>query len=105
MTKKRHSHVPQVFWDRDRDLVEGVSRRWAVGVEGPDAFCRDDLVVCGVACRVFNHIELKTTQDERFFLIMWPEISDTSLTAQCKLKKNPRYIKSRTAKILNQLSN
>lgn len=26
------SHVPQVFWDRDGDLVEGVSRGRAVGV-------------------------------------------------------------------------
>lgn len=57
---KRHSHVPQVFWDGDEDLVEGVSRGRAVGVEGPDAVCCDNLVVCGVARCVFDHIELKT---------------------------------------------
>lgn len=34
---KRHSHVPQVFWDGDGDLVKGVPRGRAVGVNGPDA--------------------------------------------------------------------
>lgn len=55
----QHSHVPKVFWDGDGDLVKGVSRRRAVGVQRPDALRCDNLVVCGVACCVFNHIELK----------------------------------------------
>lgn len=55
-----NSHVPQVFWDRYRDLVEGVPRGRAVGVEGSDAVGCDYLVVCGVACRIFDHVELKT---------------------------------------------
>lgn len=33
----KNSHVPQVFWDGDGDLVEGVSRGRAVGIEGSDA--------------------------------------------------------------------
>lgn len=62
----RHSHVPQVFRDRDGDFVEGVPRGRAVGVEGPDALCCDDLIVCGVACGVFDHVELKTARDRDF---------------------------------------
>lgn len=52
-------HVPQVFRDWDGDLVEGVSRGRAVGIEGSDAIRRDDLIVRGVARRIFNHIELE----------------------------------------------
>lgn len=61
-----HSHFPQVLWDRDGDLVEGVSGRRTVGVEGPDAIRCDDLVVCGVARRIFNYIELNAEQDGEF---------------------------------------
>lgn len=38
--------------------MEGVPRRRAVGIEGSDAVRRDYLVVRGVACRIFDHVEL-----------------------------------------------
>lgn len=47
--------------------MEGVSRGGAVGVEGPDALRCDDLVVCGVTCRVFDHIELKRAGERTLF--------------------------------------
>lgn len=62
-----HSHVPQVFRDRDGYFMKGVPRGRAVGVEGPDALRCDNLVVCGVASRVFNHIELQTAQEIALF--------------------------------------
>lgn len=54
-----NSHVPQVLWDWHRDLVEGVPRSRAVGIEGSDAVRCDYLVVRGVARRIFDHIELE----------------------------------------------
>jgi hypothetical protein len=59
------SHVPEVFWDSDGDLVEGVSGGGAVGVDGPDAFVRDDLVVCGVAGCVLDDVELKGSNRDK----------------------------------------
>ena len=44
--------------------MEGVSGRRAVGVDGPDAFVRDDLVVCGVARCVLDNVELKGSNRE-----------------------------------------
>lgn len=54
-----NSHVPQVLWDWDWDLVEGVPRRRTVGIEGSDAVSCDYLVVRGVARRIFDHVELE----------------------------------------------
>lgn len=47
--------------------MKGISRRRAVGVEGPDALRCDNLVICGVACGVFYHVELKTAHKRDFF--------------------------------------
>lgn len=54
-----NSHVPQVLWDWDWDLVEGVPRRRTVGIEGSDAVSCDYLVVRGVARCIFDHVELE----------------------------------------------
>lgn len=72
-----NSHVPQVLWDRHRDLVEGVPRSRAVGIERSDAVRRDYLVVRGVTCRVFDHIELEggythtQTDDDKLQIRSW----------------------------------
>lgn len=46
--------------------MEGVSGGGAVGVDGPDAFVRDDLVVCGIAGCVLDDVELKGSKREGF---------------------------------------
>jgi len=62
ITLNLNSHFPQVFWDGDGDLVERVSRGRAVGVDRSDALRCDNLIVCGVTCRIFDYIKLKTAQ-------------------------------------------
>lgn len=58
--------------------MEGVSRGRAVGVERPDALGCDDLVVRGVARRVFDDVELEA-KGERV-LIKTQEASDKNIT-------------------------
>lgn len=60
---KTDSHVSQVFWDGDGDLVESVSSGRTVRVERPDPLRRDNLVVCGVTCCIFNYVKLKRTRN------------------------------------------
>lgn len=54
--------------------MEGVPRGRAVGVEGPDALRCDNLVVCGVARGIFDHIELKTAREIEILIIKAAEV-------------------------------
>lgn len=64
LMQRADSHVPQVFWDGDGDFVKSVSRGRGVGVQRSDPLRCDDLVVCGVARRIFDYVELEAAERE-----------------------------------------